>query len=326
MLGHISLLGYAGDVIAPMTTGGADESALGDPVGVLLTEWARECRSRGGVVVLPHFPNPRLEGAATLVDGSVDGVEMTAWGNLYGGIDPYTLSDWYRYLNCGYFVAAVGGTDKMSACTAVGTVRTYAHLDGEFTYDAWKEAVRRGNTFVTYGPLMGFSVEGRPAGSRIEMPAGGGSVGLEWELASVTVPMSRVELVVNGEIRESLAVDPWKAAGKWTLPVERSSWAALLVRGHYEDKPEIIAAHSSPVMIAVDRSPFYAEADALTILEQIEGSLAYLDTVGTRAEDAAYRRMRMVLVGVHRKLHNRMHEMGYFHDHGPVHDHPEHRG
>jgi len=28
---------------------------------------------------------------------------------------PYSLSDWYRYLNCGYLVAAVGGTDKMSA-------------------------------------------------------------------------------------------------------------------------------------------------------------------------------------------------------------------
>ena len=30
---------------------------------------------------------------------------------------------------------------------------------------------------------------------------------------------------------------------------------ALLVRGHYADKPEIIAAHSSPVMISVDGSP-----------------------------------------------------------------------
>ena len=98
---------------------------------------------------------------------------MTSWGNLYGGIDPYSLSDWYRYLNCGYLVPAVGGTDKMAADTAVGTVRTYARIaPGEpFTYEAWKDAVRRGETFVTYGPLLEFAVDGQPMGSRIAMPA-----------------------------------------------------------------------------------------------------------------------------------------------------------
>ena len=68
-----------------------------------------------GLVVLPHFPHPRAEHAASIVSGNVDAFEMTSWENLYGGIDPYSLSDWYRYLNCGYLVAAVGGTDKMSA-------------------------------------------------------------------------------------------------------------------------------------------------------------------------------------------------------------------
>ena len=108
MLGHISLLGYSGRIIAPMTTGGPDESALGDPVEILLTEWARQCQQQGGLVVLPHFPNPRAEHAASIVSGDVDAVEMTSWGNLYGGIDPYSLSDWYRYLNCGYLVAGGG--------------------------------------------------------------------------------------------------------------------------------------------------------------------------------------------------------------------------
>jgi hypothetical protein len=59
----------------------------------------------------------------------------------------------------------------------------------------------------------------------------------------------------------------------------------------------------------------------MTILDQIEGALAYLDTVGTRAETAAYKRMRMVLTASHRKLHNRMHRHGQYHDHGPGHAH-----
>ena len=326
VLGHISLLGYNGNIIAPMTTGGPDESALGDPVQCLLTEWAQQCRKQDGVVILPHFPNPRAEHAATLVSGNVDGVEMTSWGDHYHGIDPYSLSDWYRYLNCGYMTAAVGGTDKMGAATAVGTVRTYARLqkDQEFTYDAWKDAVRRADTFVTYGPLLEFAVEGKPAGTKMRMSATGGTVDVAWKVASVTVPMSRVDLVVNGEIRQSQAVPSDEAAGCWSVKLDRSSWLALLVRGQYPDKPEMIAAHSSPVMVEVAGTPFMAAADAMTILEQIEGVLAYIDNVGTRAETAVYKRIRLVLTAAHRQLHNRMHAAGQFHKHGPIDDHAAH--
>jgi hypothetical protein len=326
VMGHISLLGYENNIITPLTTGGPDEAALGDPVEMLLTEWAMQCKKQNGIVILPHFPNPRLENAVSIISGGIDGVEMTSWGNLYGGIDPYSLTDWYRYLNCGYFVAAVGGTDKMSADTAVGTVRTYAKIaDGkEFTYDEWKECIRRGHTFVTYGPLVEFHVEGKPAGSQIEMSSNGGTVNIAWEAASVTVPMSRVELIVNGEVKESFPVSEWKADGSWSVKISKSSWIALMVRGKYPDKHEIIAAHTSPVMIKVKDSPMLVAADALTILDQVEGAMAYLDTIGTRAEDKAYKRMRMVLTSAHRTLHNRMHEMGYYHQHTPVNDHPEH--
>ena len=136
--------------------------------------------------------------------------------------------------------------------------------------------------------------------------------------------MSRVELVVNGEIRESAAVSPEKDHGSWSVRIPKSSWLALLVRGHYADKPEMIAAHSSPVMINLDESAMLAAADAVTILEQIEGAMAYLDTVGTRAEATAYKRMRLVLQSAHRTLHNRLHQLGYFHQHTPVTEHPEH--
>jgi hypothetical protein len=329
VLGHISLCGYNGRIITPLTTGGPDESALGDEVEVTLSQWAKQCKEQGGVVVLPHFPNPRCEGAAAIVLNHIDAVEMTSWGNLYAGIDPYSLSDWYRYLNCGYFVAAVGGTDKMSATTAVGTVRTYALIEGdEFTYDAWKEAIRSGRTFATYGPLMEFSVEGHPMGSRIELPSGGGTLDAEWHLATVTVPLSKVELVVNGETRDVVSVpaSQREAQGSFSVRVDKSSWIALRVRGGYPDKREMIAAHSSPVMVKVEGTEFFAAADAMTILEQIEGAIAFIDTVATKAAAEAYKAVKMTLTSAHRALHNRMHNMGVFHNHSPLdkHDHPDH--
>jgi hypothetical protein len=258
-----------------------------------------------------------------VVSGDIDAIEMTSWGNLYGGIDPYSLSDWYRYLNCGYLVAAVGGTDKMSANTAVGTVRTYARIapDKGFNYENWMGAVRSAETFVTYGPLLDFTVDGHPMGSSIGMSASGGRVDVEWQVASVTVPMSSVELVVNGEIRERTTVSSEKDQGSWSFKVDKSSWLALLVRGHYTDKPEIIAAHSSPVMVNVEGSAMMSAADAITILEQIEGAMAYLEVMGTRTEAAAFKRMCLVLSSAHRSIHNRMHHAGIYHGHTPVDDH-----
>jgi hypothetical protein len=349
VLGHISLLGYRGNLITPLAVGGPDESGIGDPVEILVTEWARQCRNQGGLVVVPHFPDPRAEHAATIVDGSVDAVEMTSFSDLYGGIDPYSLADWYRYLNCGYHIPVVAGTDKMSATTPVGAVRTYARIRAgrEFSYEEWQEAVRRGETFVTYGPLLEFSVDGHPMGKQIELGPTGGTLDVSWHVASVTTPLTRVELVVNGETRESIAVSSQEDRGNWSIRVDRSCWLALLVRAkclrHRVQFPfldpwlallinrrlgtssEIIAAHSSSVMAHVRGQPLFARADAVTILEQIEGALAYVETIGTRAEDLAYKRMRLVLEGIHRRLHERLHQHGIYHEHTMRKHHSEHQ-
>jgi hypothetical protein len=158
-------------------------------------------------------------------------------------------------------------------------------------------------------------------GSRLNLTAGGGTLDVGWEVASVTVPVSHVELVVNGEVCEGAALPPGGGSGSWSVKVPKSAWLALLVRGHYPDKPEMIAAHSSPVMVNVDGSPLLSAFDAVTILEQIEGSLAFLDTIGTRADDEACKRMRLVITSAHRRLHNRMHEQGFMHRHNPWNEH-----
>lgn len=323
VLGHISLLGYRGNIIAPLTSGGPPESALGDPVEVLLTEWARQCHAQGGIAIIPHHPNPRGEPAAVIVSGEADGVEFCKAGQ---GIDPYSLLDWYRFLNCGYLTAAVGGTDKMGPTVALGSIRTYARIPSwqPFTYESWMEAVRQRRTFVTVGPLLDLVVDGVPLGGEIAMGAGGGTVDVVWEAASITMPLTRIELIVNGEVRESRPLAAEHATGHWSVALERSSWLALLVRAAAPDGQEVIAAHSSPVMVAVDGSACMAAADALSILEQIEGAMAYLDTIGTRAETATYQRMRLVLTGAHRSLHNRLHAQGCFHAHTPAEDHAAH--
>lgn len=323
ILGHISLLGYEGGMILPLTTGGTDESRLGDPVENSLMDWAVQCRQQNGLSILPHFPNPRAEGAAALVMNLIDGVEMTSWGAIFSGINPYSLSDWYRYLNCGFFVPAVGGTDKMSADTPVGAVRTYAFVNGPLTYESWKEAVRRGRTFATYGPLLDFHIDGREMGDIVALPREGGTLDIHWEVSSVTIPVTKVELVINGELREMKQLDAQQQeySGGWSIQVAESGWAALRVRGKYPDREEVIAAHSSPVILKVADKSVFNKLDAMTILEQIEGACAYVKNLGSRADEESYKQLMLNLTAAHRKLHNAMHQQGVYHNHTAVNEH-----
>ena len=329
VLGHISLIGYDGRMILPLTTGGPDESALGDPVETTLTRWAAQSRAQGGISVLPHFPNPRAEAAAAIVSELIDGVEMTSWGDHYSGINPYSLSDWYRYLNCGYHLPAVGGTDKMSANTAVGTVRTYAKLDGPFTYKAWMDAVRAGRTFATYGALAELRVEDRrgfaEAGGTVALD-GDATLNVAWSVASATIPVTAVELVMNGETVECARLDALLGSrdGAFAVRTRGSCWLALRIRGHQPGKPEIIIAHTSAVMVTVNGQRPINAPDAATILDQIEGATAFIKTLGTRAQEKQFKLALAELTAAHRALHNRMHEMGQYHHHITEDKHPGH--
>lgn len=325
-LGHISLLGYRGQMIHPLCTGGPTESALGDPLEVTMAEWAQRCIDQGGLVVLPHAPNPQLERAADIVLGVVNAIEMMTFNPLDRNqmqVNPYGLADWYRYLNLGYQVPVVGGSDKMSASSLLGGIRTYAHLgERELTYEHWMAAVRAGNTFVTVGPLAALTVEGAVPGGQINLPASGGTVNVEWRVESVTVPIDAVEIVVGGLAVESVTVNKeMQAAGNATLSISDSTWLALRVRGSYHGKPEQIAAHTSAIQVLVEGKPLFVAQDAMTVLAQIEGAMAYVDTIAPRPEAQRFQQMRATLESAYNRLHQRLHQNGIFHRHTPMHAH-----
>src|SRR5262249_33942475 len=136
-------------------------------------------------------------------------------------LDPYALADWYRYLNLGYHVPVVGGSDKMAATALLGGIRTYAQLGGrELTYEHWLDAVRGGNTFVTVGPRVALAVEGVEPGGRVSLRPGGGTVEVEWTVESLHVPVETVEVVAGGDVADSAHVGgELSARGRSAVPV-----------------------------------------------------------------------------------------------------------
>jgi hypothetical protein len=334
-LGHISLLGYKGELIHPLCTSGPNESALGDPLEVTIAEWAQRCIDQGGLVVLPHAQLRAIEHAADVVLGLINALELMCFNPLVRSIsdpdagefemppplDPYAIAGWYRYLNLGYQIPLTGGSDKMAASMLLGGNRTYAQLgDLDFTYDNWMEAVRRGNTFVTVGPLAALTVEGVAPGGKLQLPEGGGTVQIEWRVESLRVPIEAVEIVVGGLVESSASVGgKLSATGQAEVRIPRSTWIALRVRGSYQGKADDIAAHTSAIQVLVDGAELFSEPDAIEMLDQIQGAIAYVDTIAPRAEARRFRALRATLETAYNRLHQRMHAAGVYHHH-PLHD------
>lgn len=319
VLGHLSLLGIKGMPVFPMCAAGSDESYFGDPASISLAEWSDRCREKEGLVVLPHFPMPYCESAADIVLDKVDAVEIA---NFNPNVDCASVREWYRFLNCGYRVAAVGGTDKMSACIPVGGVRTYALLEegNEFSFEAWARAVRGGRTFTTSGPLVGLSVEGRGPGEEIRLPEGGGTLEIEASVESV-YPVHELEIVVSGRVvaSERLEAGRHRAVLKERVQVRGSAWIAARcssrLKGCYAGQTTHLAAHTSPVYLVCGGETLFSPTDATYMLTLIEGGLTWLDTLSIPPSPERAGAVREVFQKAHDHLSHRL-----------LHHHPERPG
>ena len=289
VLGHLGLLGARHPVV-PFASGGGPEGRIGGAIAELLADWADRCHAEGGLVVAAHFPLPLAEVAADIVAGRIDAVEMQTFAP---GLDNPSILEWYRFLNCGYRVPVLGGTDKMSAEMPVGAIRTYARLDPNVapTFAAWAAAVRAGRTFATSGPVIELSVDGHEPGDVVSLPASGGHLEAHARARAAQPIIGTLELVVNGRVVASQEAP--KATDDLSLTavidVEAGAWIAARSRSEHEIKSAYLtsmASHTSPVYVEVVDRPLFATEDAEAILAVIDGTVRWLETMASIADPA----------------------------------------
>jgi len=279
LLGHLTLLGLKSPV-APWCSDGPSEAEMGGTLEVTLSDWADRCHAQGGTVVIPHLPAPNGEPAALIATGRADAVEMLRH-------DPYCHLEYYRYLNGGYRLPLVGGTDKMTSEVPVGLYRTYVHIpsDQEFTYESWCRNLAAGRTFLSGGPLLSFSVDGAPIGDTVYLPAGGGTVEVAAEVSSI-FPVHCLQVVANGQVvaQAEAAAGSARLSLRERIRVEGDTWVAARVAGpeyaaisHRDVWSRGIMAHTSPIYVACGAEWGLADpATAQYMLTLVEGNLAYI--------------------------------------------------
>jgi hypothetical protein len=326
ILGHMTLLGLKRPVM-PWCSDGPSEAELGGYPETTLAHWADACHAQGGTVILPHFPTPNCEPAVLIATGRVDGLEMTAHGS-------YPHLEYYRYLNCGYRLPLVGGTDKMTSDVPVGIYRTYVYIppDEEFTYDNWCRNLRAGRTFQSGGPILRFTVNGRQIGDTISLPGNGGTVEVE-AVAESIFPIHTLEIVQQGRVVASTeeARGALRLHLKASLRIDRHTWLAARCGGpgytsipHHDGWRRGIMAHTSPIYVAVGGEyQLFDLEGAHYMLTLIEGGLSYLRRVAPRprpgtvthhhGEEDHEAYLERPFLEAREAIHRRMHQLGLAH-------------
>ena len=170
------------------------------------------------------------------------------------GFAHHVLDLWYRYLSLGYQLPASAGSASGVLANPLGYNRVYVQLD-RFSYGGWFAALGEGRNFVTNGPMLFATVNGKPVGTRFEVGRGRpfeASVALE---AMGRDPLARAEIVVGGEVVAAVEADPAEPRflkARRTLTIERSTWLAVRVFEPVREEGENVRfAHTSPFYVTI---------------------------------------------------------------------------
>jgi hypothetical protein len=205
--------------------------------------------------------------------GLIDFVELLQFANL--GTDLY-----YDFLNLGFKVTASAGSDVPWGGT-VGEVRAYAYTGrGQFTADKWFDALERGRTFVTNGPMIDFRVDRAFPGDELHVEAGD-TVRVRartWGATGFTTPV-KLEIIQHGDVIHSVeagAEVPEELELDINVDPGGGCWLAARVEG-----TEGYRAHTTPVYVVREGLRFWkysAVTELLgkrnTSLDEIEGVIA----------------------------------------------------
>jgi hypothetical protein len=218
------------------------------------------------------WPGPFQLGSWTLemkppyMNVETDAGGYTEWGWLDYGFQTY-----YALLNCGFRIQPTAGTGSGVHPVPLGFGRVYVEQPDGFSYENWMKGLKAGRSFVTTGPMLFATIDGKPAGTVIEKA----TVGTEYRVAGSVHAMQeieRVEVIVNGQVAQTFRpTNKQRNDGGYVATFEAavkpqgSSWIAVRT---FEKQPKgrIRFAHSSPFHLDVEGKPLRPRAEEVAYI------------------------------------------------------------
>ena len=188
------------------------------------------------------------------------------------------LEDYYDFLNLGIKVTATASTDYPAPLVGEEVTYAYTGTGGNFTADAWFDAVKRGRTFVTNGPMVTLTVgDGMPGD---EVHAGKDAKlhvhAQAWAPESIGAPKV-LEIVAEGKVIKvinSPGAKQDKLIADFELPAGDSQWIAARTTAFNG-----AVAHTTPVYVIVNGRSFI---DRANVQQLVAKQLKILDWIETK--------------------------------------------
>ncbi len=223
----------------------------------------------------PNEKSLSYELPADVAHGKVDYIEVMGFSD-----HRITAGIWYRLLNLGFRLPAGAGTDAMSNYASlrgpIGLVRVFLETGGERTPAAQRDALKSGRSFVSNGPLLGFTIDGHRPGDTL---AGAGKHSAALALRS-PIPMDHLELVQNGHVIKAFRLTGERTRFDWSgdLTFKDGGWVVLRA---FNDQPHPWVLDLYPYATT---GPVYIDAPAPAAPADAAYFVAWMDRVIEAAE------------------------------------------
>ena len=288
-LGHIGMIGIR-EFILPLHR---RRRRYGVRAAIAREHLPRGRTLQGGLAGFMHpytsAPKQPINAASTLIalDAALGLGDYYDIGALYsderGSADFY-----YRLLNAGFRIPATGGTDNFSDVwidPPPGSSRTFARISGPLTLASWMDAIKRGRTYFSSGPLVRFEVEGKGPGEEIAMTSSApATVHVVADVVSIA-PLDAIDIIVNGVVSQTVrATNPLHVSLDGQVAVPDGGWVALRASGPKSAYlgDDYAFAQTTPVYI-VRGGKRYLKAEDVQFLADT------VTAIWTRVEKSAWR-------------------------------------
>ena len=157
------------------------------------------------------------------------------------GFANYVLDLYSTYLAAGFRIPGSAGSANGVVRNAFGFNRSYVYLGNRFSSERWLESQKAGRNFVTNGPMLFATADGKFPGTTFADSVRETHVEIE---ALSPRRLDRVEIVIDGNIAAVVRGDGSAIKVKRRLNVEPGSW--MVVRCFEENAFSLRFAQASP--------------------------------------------------------------------------------
>jgi hypothetical protein len=216
-----------------------------------------QSRKQGGTSGFAHMGsgfNGQRGLALTVPFGLVSFIEVLQAGRLFTEV-------WYRFLDLGYKISPAAGSDWPYS-DFPGVVRNYVKLKGRLDLNDWFDSFHAGHVYVSNGPFLEFTVNGRQMGDELRVKRGARlNIAASAQLNPDVDKLNRLEVVILSDVATAVPADGKDRIDvRHELKAEHSMWIAVRAWGERQDPRNMIVAHSAPIYVLVDGEPSWKAA------------------------------------------------------------------